>query len=117
MRPPEWNRLIAGEESPPLEETMPHIQQIPLKNGTALGISVELPLAPVVMITAPKGFAMCGYLNMESVNKMGEVAVRATGVKTFDDLLNANVQNVSDKARELGITEGQTAREALERMF
>jgi uncharacterized protein YunC (DUF1805 family) len=69
-----------------------------------------------VVITAPKGFAMCGYLNMESVNKMGEVAVRATGVRTFDDLLAAKVVNVSDKARELGISEGSSVREALEKM-
>jgi len=68
-------------------------------------------------VTAPKGFAMCGYLNMESVNKMGEVAVRVTGVKTFDDLLSAKVANLSDKAGEFGIHSGMTAREALERMF
>jgi uncharacterized protein YunC (DUF1805 family) len=95
---------------------MPHIEQIRLKNGAALGIKVDLPKAPLVIITAPKGFAMCGYLNMESVNKMGEVAVRATGVKTFDDLLDARVANVSDKARELGISEGIPVREALEKM-
>jgi len=96
---------------------MPHIEQIRLKNGTALGIKVDLPKAPIVIITAQKGFAMCGYLNMESVNKTGEVAVRVTGVKTFDDVLEARVANVSDKARELGIAEGITARDALEKMF
>jgi uncharacterized protein YunC (DUF1805 family) len=96
---------------------MPHIEQIQLKNGAALGIMVDLPNAPLVMITASKGFAMCGYLNMESVNKMGEVAVRATGVRTFDDLLAAKVANISDKAREMGIAEGLTVRDALEKMF
>jgi uncharacterized protein YunC (DUF1805 family) len=96
---------------------MPQIEQIQLRNGTALGVKVDLPRAPLVMICAGKGFAMCGYLNMESVNKTGEVAVRVTGVKTFDDVLNAKVVNVSDKARELGIAEGVTAREALEKMF
>ena len=100
----------------PETEKMPHIEQIRLGNCTALGIKVDLPKAPLVMISAPRGFAMCGYLNMESVNKMGEVAVRATGVKTFDDLLNANVANASDKARELGISEGISVREALEKM-
>jgi uncharacterized protein YunC (DUF1805 family) len=96
---------------------MPQIEQIQLSKGIALGVKVELPKAPLVMICAAKGFAMCGYLNMESVNKTGEVAVRVTGVRTFDDVLNAKVVNVSDKARELGIAEGQTAREALEKMF
>ena len=96
---------------------MPEIEQIQLNKGTALGVKVDLPKAPLVMISASKGFAMCGYLNIESVNKAGEVAVRVTGVKTFDDVLNAKVANVSDKARELGIKEGETAREALEKMF
>lgn len=96
---------------------MPQIEQIQLSKGTALGVRVDLPKAPLVMIRASKGFAMCGYLNMESVNKAGEVAVRVTGVKSFDDLLNAAVANVSDKARGLGISEGITAREALEKMF
>lgn len=96
---------------------MPQIEQINLSNGTALGVRVDLPRAPLVMIRAPKGFAMCGYLNMESVNKTGEVAVRVTGVRTFEDVLVAKVANVSDKARELGIAEGMTAREALEKMF
>lgn len=96
---------------------MPHIEQIQLKSGIALGVKVDLPKAPIVIITAPKGFAMCGYLNMESVNKTGEVAVRVTGVRTFEDILGAKVANVSEKAKELGIAEGITAREALEKMF
>jgi uncharacterized protein YunC (DUF1805 family) len=96
---------------------MPLVEQIQLSNGIALGVKVDLPKAPLVMIRAGKGFAMCGYLNMESVNKTGEVAVRVTGVKSFDDVLNAKVANVSDEARKLGVTDTMTAREALEKMF
>lgn len=90
---------------------------IELKGGAALGVRVDLPEAPLVLIRARKGFAMCGYLNMEAVDRMGEVAVRATGVRTFEDLLQARVVGVSARARELGIVEGVTAREALERML
>jgi len=96
---------------------MLQIDQITLNNGLALGVKVDLPKAPLVMIRAAKGFAMCGYLNMESVNKTGEVAVRVTGVKSFDDVLNAKVVNASEEAKKLGIVEGITAREALEKMF
>jgi uncharacterized protein YunC (DUF1805 family) len=38
-------------------------------------------------------------------------------VRTFDDLLAAKVANISDKAREMGIAEGLTVRDALEKMF
>ncbi|MBM4248029.1 MAG: DUF1805 domain-containing protein [Euryarchaeota archaeon] len=96
---------------------MPLVEHIRLGKGVALGVKVDLPKAPLVMVRADRGFAMCGYLNMDSVNKAGEVAVRVIGVRTFEDLLDARVANVSDEARKLGITEGMTAREALERMF
>lgn len=96
---------------------MPLVEQIRMGKGTALGVKVDLPKAPLVMIRADRGFAMCGYLNMESVNRTGEVAVRVTGVRTFDDVLNARIADISDEARKLGISEGMTAREALERMF
>jgi uncharacterized protein YunC (DUF1805 family) len=79
---------------------MLHVDQILLKNGRALGVKVELPKAPLVMIRAAKGFA-----------------VRVTGVKSFEDVLNAKVVNVSDEAKKLGIAEGITARDALELMF
>ncbi|MBU4406602.1 MAG: YunC family protein, partial [Candidatus Altiarchaeota archaeon] len=36
-----------------------------------------------------------------------------TGVKTFDDVLNAQITKVSSKAREFGVTEGMTGKEAL----
>jgi len=40
-----------------------------------------------------------------------------TGIKNFDDALKAKIVEVSDKAKENGIKEGMTGREALELMF
>ncbi len=96
---------------------MLHTELIELRGGAALGVRVDLPKAPLVLIRARKGFAMCGYLNMEAVDKMGEVAVRATGVRSFEDLLQARVASASLRARELGVVEGMTTREALEMML
>ena len=96
---------------------MLEIQQLELRGGTALGVRVELPRAPLVLVRARKGFAMCGYLNLEAVDRAGEVAVRVTGVRNFEDVLQAKVAGVSQKARELGINEGMSGREALERML
>jgi len=73
--------------------------------------------APLLVIRAAKGFVMCGYLNIEVANKLGDVAVRVTGVKSFEDMLNAKAVDVSEAAKKLGITIGMPAREALNRML
>ena len=93
------------------------IELIKLKTGTALGVKIELGAAPLVLIKAEKGFAMCGYLNIETANKLGDCAVVAKGVKSFEDMLNAKAIDVSEAAVRLGIKEGMTCREALEKMF
>jgi uncharacterized protein YunC (DUF1805 family) len=93
------------------------IEQIQIGNGTAMGIKVEMKTAPLLVITARRGFVMCGYLNMEATEKLGDIAARVSGVKTFEDVLSAKVNAASSAAAELGIKEGMTGREALERML
>lgn len=92
------------------------VEEIKLENGSALGLKMDMEHAPLLVIRANKGFVMCGYLNIEVANKLGDAAVRVTGVKTFDDVLNAKAVDVSEAAKKLGITIGMPAREALEKM-
>jgi uncharacterized protein YunC (DUF1805 family) len=84
-----------------------------LERGIAVGILVEMPTAPLLIIKAKRGYVMCGYLNMSAANKLGDVAGRVTGVKSFDDVLAAKVVEASDKAKELGGRDGMTGREFL----
>ncbi|WP_162509647.1 YunC family protein [Thermogymnomonas acidicola] len=56
---------------------------------------------------------MCGYLDIETADRVGDVAVRVTGVRSLGDMLSATVRSVTGKARELGIREGQSVREIL----
>ncbi len=93
------------------------IEQVNLENGCALGLKLDMERAPLLVIRAKKGFVMCGYLNMDIANKLGDVAVRVTGVKTFEDVLNAKAVDVSEAAKKLGITTGMIARDALNKMF
>jgi len=67
----------------------------------------------VLIIGAVNGFLGCGYLNVEVANKVGDVCAIVTGVKTPDDMLGAKVITVSDAAKELGIKEDMTGKEAL----
>ena len=93
------------------------IEEIKLENGSALGLKMDMEHAPLLVIRARKGFVMCGYLNMDVANKLGDAAVRVTGVKSFEDVLNAKAVDVSEAAKKLGITIGMPAREALMKML
>ena len=77
-------------------------------------LKVDMDPAPLILVRGKKGFLMCGYLNMEAADKLGAVAVSTSGVKTVDDILNKPVTKISMKARELGVKEGMTGRQALE---
>ncbi|HIH45404.1 MAG TPA: DUF1805 domain-containing protein [Candidatus Methanoperedenaceae archaeon] len=93
------------------------IEQLQLKNGTALALKFDMVNAPLLVIRAPKGFVMCGYLDVPMANRLGDVAAKVRGVKTFDDILNAAAVEVTEAAAGLGIRAGMSGREALERMF
>lgn len=70
-------------------------------------LRMDMGSAPLVILKGKKGFVMCGYLNMEAANKLGDCAVRVTGVNDLDTVLSSNAVGVSEGARELGISEGQ----------
>lgn len=93
------------------------IEQIDLEKGSAIGLKMDMENAPLLVIRAGSGFVMCGYLNMEIANKLGDAAVRVTGVRSFEDVLNAKAVDVSENAKKLGITIGMTAKDALDKMF
>ena len=93
------------------------IEKIELQNGSAIGLSFHMQSAPLLLIKADKGFVMCGYLDMETADMLGDVAVKVKGVNTFDDVLEASVVGATEPAINLGIKMGMTGREALELMF
>ena len=97
------------------------IEVTPIKIGdkTAVGLRVELPEspAPLVMIIGQKGFICCGFLNMEAAEKLGTAAAVVSGVKTFNDALNAEVKAATTKAQTLGVKVGVKGKDALRLLF
>ena len=89
------------------------ITKIRVDNKSFLGVRIEMPNAPLLLIKGEKGFAMCGYLNPATAEKLGDAAVIVSGVRTFEDMLNSNIKWVSSKARELGVQEGNVLREEM----
>jgi len=91
------------------------VGQVEVKGRRALGVKVELPNSPpLLIIVADKGFVMCGYLNIQAAEGLGVAAAMVSGVRTFEDVLEAEVRACTSRARELGIKEGMKGREALE---
>jgi uncharacterized protein YunC (DUF1805 family) len=88
--------------------------EIKIGNKTAAGFEIALPNAMIVLARGKKGFVMCGYLNLDTAEKLKDAACVVKGVKTIDDLLKAQIAGLSSEAEKLGIRAGMTGREALE---
>ncbi len=73
--------------------------------------------ANLILAVAPKGFLMCGYLDMEAAEGLKDAACIVSGVKTVDDLLNKPVVKLTTQAQKLGIELGMSGRTALEKMI
>jgi uncharacterized protein YunC (DUF1805 family) len=84
------------------------------RNGkTFQYIKLSMEKAPLLLIKGPMGFAMCGYLNIEAAEKLGDLAVRVTGVNDLNSMLGSKISQVTSKARQAGISEGQTVADVL----
>jgi uncharacterized protein YunC (DUF1805 family) len=52
-------------------------------------------------------------LNIEAAEKLNVAAAMVSGVKNFDDVLNAEVKAVTSKAQALGVKTGIKGKDAL----
>jgi uncharacterized protein YunC (DUF1805 family) len=94
------------------------VSSLKVNGKTCLGLRVDLPNSPpLLLIIAEKGFVMCGFLNMEAAERLGVAAAMVSGVKTFEDVLNAQVKAATSKAKNLGVETGMKGLDALKRMF
>jgi uncharacterized protein YunC (DUF1805 family) len=77
------------------------------------GVHIPTGNSNILLIAASGGFLGCGYFDVAVANRLGDAAAIVTGVKTFDDMLEAAVARVSDAAAAAGVREGMTGRQAL----
>ncbi len=89
------------------------------KSTPAMGLEVKWDDCQYVMIVTAKGLVSCGVVDMEVMGRAGAAITVSRGTPenplvTVDDLLNARVMDVTEKAATYGITVGITGREALE---
>ena len=93
---------------------MININPLKIEDKTAVGIKVDLPDSPpLLLVIGEKGFVMCGFLNMDAAEKLNVTAAMVSGVKDFDDVLEAGVKAVTSEARKKGIKPGMTGKDAI----
>ncbi|HDI12383.1 MAG TPA: DUF1805 domain-containing protein [Candidatus Bathyarchaeota archaeon] len=94
------------------------IEKVKVNEKSVLGLKVELPNSPpLLLMVGEKGFVMCGYLNMEVAEKLQVAAAMVSGVKSFQDVLEAEIKAATSKAKELGISIGMKSQEALQKII
>ncbi len=92
------------------------IEVSPLRIGekTALGLRVELPDSPpLLVIIGRTGFVGCGFINIDAAEKLDVAAAIVTGVKSLEDVFNAEVKAVTLKAKAKGVRVGMKGKEAV----
>jgi uncharacterized protein YunC (DUF1805 family) len=94
---------------------MIEVTPIKIQNETAVGLKVELPdsPAPLVMIVGSRGFVCCGFINMDAAERLGVAVAMVSGVKSFDDVLKAEVKTATTKAQTAGVKTGMKGKDAL----
>lgn len=90
--------------------------KIRIKDKFATGYEINLTHANLVLVAAKKGFLCCGYLDLNSAEKLSDAAGVVRGVKTVEDLLKAKIVGLTPAAEGLGIKIGMSGQEALELM-
>ena len=90
------------------------IDKLTVDGRSFQGLKVELRnLPPLILIEGEKGFVMCGYLNAEAAESLGAVAAVVSGVKSFEDVLNAEIRASTTGAKALGLKPGRIVRDVI----
>lgn len=80
------------------------------------GDTIAMPHASLLVIQGRNGMLGCGYLNIETAEKLKHALAIVSGVASYDDMFAAKVVKVSTAAAALGVTVGMSGREALFKM-
>ena len=72
--------------------------------------------ASLLAISAKNGMLACGYLKVETADKLGDALAIVTGVSCYDDMLEKSVVAVSKSAEAMGVAIGMSGKDALVKM-
>lgn len=92
------------------------MDEITLDEKKYKGYIIPTTNASMLMILAKSGMLACGYIKVETADKLGDALAIVTGVNSYADMLSKGVVSVSKAAADMGVEIGMTGREALAKM-
>ena len=86
-------------------------------NGPVEGVTVKWPGFSILAVTGPKGFLACPAIDVDACNGYGVAAAIVESsaenpIGTLERFCDRKITKANDKAKELGISEGMTAKDA-----
>ncbi|MEM4202038.1 MAG: DUF1805 domain-containing protein [Candidatus Hadarchaeum sp.] len=93
------------------------IEELTVENKKIWGLVANLPKAPLVVLIAPKGYIMCGYLNLGMAEGLDQVAAIVRGVNSVEDMLKKEISASTSQAKNLGIIDGMPVKEAVKKLL
>ncbi|MBW1743614.1 MAG: YunC family protein [Deltaproteobacteria bacterium] len=96
-------------------------EKVQLTSKQADGYVIPLGTINLVMVITDVGMVGCGAFDVEALDGFDYPAVRVKsttggGIATIGDLLSGEVKDANVAAKGLGVQEGMSGREALDRM-
>ena len=107
-----------------MSDTIPRTtnRELQFENGKALGMSHRWHKGQYCTILTPAGIVGCGIYDLETPAEFGQAIAIAKGTPDSpltepEDLYDAEIVGCTPRARQLGIAEGMTGKEAVELML
>lgn len=86
---------------------------VTVRNRDFAGFTMQTENSVLLAIRAEHGFIACGYINVETADKLDEAVAIVTGVGNYVELLQKPVVAASKKAAAAGVSPGMSGEEAL----
>ena len=90
-----------------------YMQKTPVDGVSCDAYEIPTSNASLLAIRSGSGMLACGYLKIETAEKLGDALAIVTGVNDFEQMLEKPVVAASSAAAALGVCAGMSGREAL----
>ena len=97
-------------------------KEMMIKDKTVTGVEISWDNGQCVLIVAKKGLVACGAIDLKVMDEFDFAVAISKGTPekslvTTEDLLDAKIIGATSEAQNLGIIEGMSGREALEKLL
>lgn len=96
-----------------IQYNTPEHAKITLGEKHCDGYCIPLGKANLILIKTDTGIIACGFIDMNTCEKLDIAAAKITGITTIEELLTAQIKDTTKKANEMNIHPGITGHEAL----